>query len=78
MIAAIEELRSRNPAKIVVAVPVVPEDVAIELKKYADEIISFTINENYLGSVGAYYDNFKQITDEEVIDLLDSVEQSNT
>lgn len=73
MKAAIYEARLRNPDKIVVAVPVTPSDTAEELKAEADELVSVLIDENYLGAVGAYYMNFYQVDDNEVLDLLSQV-----
>jgi len=73
MKAAIYEVRLRNPEKIVVAVPVTPADTAEELKAEADELVSVLIDENYLGAVGAYYMNFYQVNDQEVLDLLKQV-----
>ncbi len=68
--AAIKSLKKENPKKIIVAVPVAPHDIVEELKKDADEIIVLEDAEYYLGSVGAYYDDFPQVSDKEVVDLL--------
>lgn len=70
MLAAIQELSARTPAKIVVAVPVVPQSVVANLKEYADEVIALTVPEKFAGAVGAYYDQFDQVQDSEVIELL--------
>ncbi len=68
--AALQSLRKERPAKIVVAVPVAPHDVVEELKKEADEVVVLLNEAHYLGAVGAYYEDFPQTTDEEVIKLL--------
>ncbi len=70
MRAAIRDLKQRHPARIVVAVPVAPEDTAAILKQEVDEVVALDIPHLYLGAVGAYYEDFSQITDEEVIDML--------
>jgi predicted phosphoribosyltransferase len=70
MKAAIKALRQQKPAKIVVAVPVMPADTAAELRSEVDDIVALDTPEFYLGSVGAYYDNFPQVSDQEVIKLL--------
>lgn len=70
--AALVSLRSSNPAKIVVAVPCSPPEVTRVLKKEADDVIVLTDEEPYLGAVGAYYGEFPQVTDEEVMTLLAS------
>ncbi|MDH5533460.1 MAG: phosphoribosyltransferase family protein [Candidatus Pacebacteria bacterium] len=70
MEVAIKELKKRNPAKIIVAVPVSPQDTAQRLKKEVDNFISLLTPQDYLGSVGAYYKKFSQIEDEEVIKMI--------
>ena len=68
--AALHALRKERPAKIVVAVPVAPHDVVEELEKEADEVVVLLDEAHYLGAVGAYYEDFPQTTDDEVISLL--------
>ncbi len=68
--AAIRGIKQKNPKKIVVAVPVSPKDTARIIAREVDEFISLNIPQIYLGSVGAYYDNFDQVSDQEVIELL--------
>lgn len=71
MILAVRELKKHNPAKIIVAVPVAPRDFIELLKKEGGtELVALSIPENYLGAVGAYYENFWQVEDDEVIALL--------
>lgn len=72
MRVAISELKYRNPKKIIVAVPVVSRSTADILIREVEELVALLIptDDIYLGSVGAYYDDFKQITDEEIINLL--------
>lgn len=75
MIAAIKEIKKRAPKKIVVAIPVTPYDTAKILKTMTDDLVSLSIDTDYLGSVGAYYMDFRQVEDSEVIALLKSVEK---
>jgi len=70
MRAALESLKKENPKKIIVAMPVAPRDVVLKLKKQADQVVVLEDAEVYLGAVGAYYNNFGQVTDQEVIGLL--------
>jgi putative phosphoribosyl transferase len=70
MRAAIRDLKQRHPARIIVAVPVAPEDTAAILEQEVDELVALDVPRLYLGAVGAYYEDFSQITDEEVIDML--------
>ena len=77
MLAAINEIKRRKPGKIVVAIPITPEDTARELKKVTDDLVSVEIDPFYLGAVGAYYDDFSQVEDEEVIYLIQSLEEKS-
>lgn len=70
MKAAILEVKSQNPQKVVVAVPVSPLETAEQIKKMADDFVFFSVPENFYGAVGLYYQNFPQTTDKEVIRLL--------
>ena len=66
------ELKHRKPKKIIVAVPVVPRSTASILKSESDELVALEIpsDEEFLGAVGAYYDSFNQLTDQDVIRIL--------
>lgn len=67
---AMEYIRKESPAKLIVAVPVAPHEVVEMLYREADEVVVLEDVKNHLGSVGAYYDDFPQVTDEEVIGFL--------
>lgn len=72
MAAAIEDLKKIKPAKIVVAIPVVPEEIALRIAGCVDELVALRIEKFYLGAVGSYYEDFSQLQDAEVIALLSS------
>ncbi len=69
MRAALRATRRRNPAKLVLAVPVGPAGTMAELGAEADEVICID-ERSFLGAIGLHYDDFRQIGDDEVIDLL--------
>lgn len=73
MEAAIQDVKLEEPVKIVVAVPVAPDDTVIKLQKVVDEVVTLNLPGPYLGAVGAYYDDFNQVSDEEVIEMLDEL-----
>ena len=73
MEVAIRELRRQKPARLVVAVPVAPSDTAAKFARAVDDFVALDIPEYYLGAVGAYYEDFAQVTDDEVIALLHAV-----
>ncbi len=70
MRAAAAALKTKNPAKIVVAVPTGAPDTCEFFRKEVDEVICVATPEPFYG-VGAWYGNFSQTTDEEVCELLD-------
>lgn len=69
MRAAVGALRQRQPARIVVAVPVAPEPTCTALREIADEVVCLSTPEDF-SSVGQWYRCFDQTTDEEVRHLL--------
>lgn len=68
--AGIRSLQHQDPKKIVVAVPVCPLEFKREMNKQGYELILLDAPEDYLGAVGAYYESFPQVSDEEVITIL--------
>jgi predicted phosphoribosyltransferase len=70
MEAAIIQARKHEPGRLVLAVPVVPRDTAARLSGLVDEVVAVDIPDHYLGAVGAYYEDFRQVTDQDVTELL--------
>jgi putative phosphoribosyl transferase len=77
MRAALKALRQRDAAKIVVAVPVGPPDTCREFEDQADEVICASEPE-FFQAVGQYYEDFSQISDDEVRELLARAAQKLT
>ena len=71
MRAAIRDADAREPSRVVVAIPVVPSSTAATLETEADALVALEITDHYLGAVGAYYDSFPQVSDQEVIAMLE-------
>jgi len=69
MRAAVEAARKLKPARIVVAVPVAPPSTAREIRRIADDVVVVATPEPFY-SVGRFYEEFDQTTDEEVRELL--------
>lgn len=67
---ALREARHLKPAKLVAAIPVLPAEMVEKIKKEADEVVYLDAPTDYVGAVGAYYDQFPQVSDDEVIRLL--------
>jgi predicted phosphoribosyltransferase len=70
MKAAIEALKQEGIRELVVAVPVAPPVTAEELRDMADEFICIKTPPDFL-SVGNHYLDFTQVSDEEVVGLLE-------
>jgi putative phosphoribosyl transferase len=70
MRAAIAAIRQREPARIIVAVPVGATEACAEFQQEADEAICAVSPEPFY-AVGAWYQDFSQTTDDEVLILLD-------
>ncbi|WP_191487918.1 phosphoribosyltransferase [Pseudomonas sp. FEN] len=69
MIAAIQAVRLQAPSRIVVAVPVAPQETVESLYSEVEEVICPLIPE-WLMSIGYWYLDFSQTSDQQVMDLL--------
>ena len=69
MRAAVEALRVAAPHKIIVAVGVAPPDVKKQLEESADEVVAVFTPRTFM-AVGAWFDDFNQTSDAEVVALL--------
>lgn len=69
MKAALAAVRRQGAARIVVAIPVAPEETVSELADLADDVVCLNPSRAFRG-VGGFYADFHQLTDEETIGLL--------
>lgn len=69
MKAAITTLKEEKLTKLIVALPVAPPDIADELEQMVDEFVCIETPIDFT-AVGAYYHDFTQVSDEEVVELL--------
>ena len=67
--AALRATRMRNPKRLVLAVPVAPSDSLSELRREADDIVCLEDHPMF-EAIGFYYHDFRQVSDEEVIEIL--------
>lgn len=67
-LAAVSYLK-RHKAKVVLAIPVAAEEAVNKIKPQVDEAIFLEIPE-YFQAVGQFYHQFPQISDQEVVQLL--------
>jgi putative phosphoribosyl transferase len=73
LLGCLPMLRRRNPARIVIAVPVAPPDALERLRAVADEVLCLHTEETF-GGVGVFYADFRQVEDEEAAEILRRVE----
>jgi putative phosphoribosyl transferase len=69
MQAALRHVRRRKPARLIAAAPIASREAASLLKREADAVV-FLGNPRRFGSVGSFYRDFGQVSDEEVAQLL--------
>jgi predicted phosphoribosyltransferase len=71
LLSTIDIIRNEHPKKIVVAVPVASQQAAKKLSEVTDEFVCAWIPSQF-NSVGEFYADFTQVTDEEVIQMLNA------
>ena len=69
--AALKALRRRNPARLVLAVPVAPSDTLALLRAEVDDIVCLA-EPTPFHAIGLHYVDFHQVSDDEVLAALDA------
>jgi predicted phosphoribosyltransferase len=67
--AALRAVRAASPARLLLAVPVCSHQATEALRGEADEIV-YVYQPPYFEAVGQWYDDFAQLTDDEVLRTL--------
>jgi len=67
--AAVDVLRRRGAARVVLAAPVAPREAVATLGNAADEVVTVETPRLFM-AIGQFYDDFSQTTDDEVAGLL--------
>jgi predicted phosphoribosyltransferase len=67
--AALESVRRQRPAAVVLAAPVAPPETVASLRALVDDAVILHAPHD-LGSIGFYYRDFRQLSDEEVVAML--------
>jgi putative phosphoribosyl transferase len=68
--AALRSIRAKKPRRIILATPVGAASSIEALRPDSDEVVVLD-EDPFLSSIGVYYEDFAQTTDDEVIDLLE-------
>lgn len=74
ILSTIQVLRKSNPGKIIIAVPVAAQSAVDKISRVADEVIT-VITPHIFHGVGAFYKDFSQVSDEEVIFYLNRLKE---
>lgn len=74
MRAALKAVRSKGPSRVIMAVPVAPADTLARLAEDVDEVICLEKPAPFY-AVGAHFQNFIQVSDDEVIGMMDALAQ---
>jgi predicted phosphoribosyltransferase len=69
MKAAVQAIRERSPARVVVAVPTGARETCASMRRLADEVVCARSPEEF-SAVGEWYADFSQTSDSEVRELL--------
>lgn len=74
MKAAVETVKREQVGKLVVAVPVAPPSTAAELQRMVEVFVCLDMPGDFM-SVGSYYENFRQVTDADVMQILQNFQR---
>ncbi|MDW0192419.1 MAG: phosphoribosyltransferase family protein [Nitrososphaeraceae archaeon] len=69
-------IKKRKPKKIIIAIPVAPNETVELLKNEVDKVVTILIppTSNFT-SVAQFYDNFEEITDDKVVKIMKELDQ---
>jgi len=71
MLAAATAVRRQRPRRTIVAVPVAAAETCRALRRIVDDVVCATTPAPFM-AVGAWYEDFRQVSDDEVHALLDA------
>lgn len=69
ILAAIRAVRHEGPLKVIVAAAVAPPDTVETIRREADDVVVLAMEAEF-GAVGEFFEDFRQVTDEEVVEIL--------
>lgn len=71
--AALRAVRKQKPKSLILAVPLAPKDIIIDLTLECDRLVHLEAPYPF-NAVGAHYGDFSQTSDDEVVTLLDQAQ----
>lgn len=78
MLAAIKSVRREGPSKVVVAVPCAPSRSIELMAPHVNEAYCLVKSEEPIFAVASFYEDFSDLTDDEVLDYLKRANQSRS
>ncbi|WP_242916186.1 phosphoribosyltransferase [Pontibacter liquoris] len=69
LLTTVELVKNQHPRKVIIAVPVAPFSAIDKFRKLVDEVVCLLVPP-FFQAVGQFYREFDQVSDEEVIALL--------
>lgn len=72
LLATVQLVKEQQPEKIIIAVPVAPPSAIERFKPLVDELICLLAPPDFF-AVGQFYHEFLQVSDEEVLELMQQV-----
>ena len=76
LLAALPALRKKNPKELIIAVPVCSVPARMRLEPLVEKLISCDDPDPFIG-VGRFYENFEEVTDAEVLFLIEENQKTN-
>jgi hypothetical protein len=76
MIAALRAIRDKQPARLIAAVAVAPSRTLERMQQEADEVVCLEAPEEFY-AVGQFFEDFSQVTDAEVVTILQQTSASS-
>jgi putative phosphoribosyl transferase len=77
MRVAVKAVRREHPAHIAVAIPVGPLSTCEELEREVDEVVCLRSPREF-AAISLWYEDFAQVSDEEVCDLLERADRERS
>lgn len=74
LMGTIDLVKKQGPKRIVVAVPVAPPAAVDQISEVVDELVCYLVPPNFQ-AVGQFYEEFYQVSDELVINMLQEQDQ---
>ena len=72
MEVVVRSVKRKGAKKVIVAIPVAPQETVEKFKKIVDEVVVLSIPESFY-AIGQFYSDFPQVSDEDVVDILSKI-----